>query len=365
MTQRERAVTAVMVMEERPQPRETHVLLRGAYDKPGEKVTAGVLTGLAKLPPGEPSNRLGLARWLVSPDNPLTARVTVNRYWQQFFGAGLVRTTEDFGVQGEPPSHPDMLDWLAKEFMRTGWDVKAVHKLMVTSATYCQSSRVPPALIERDPDNRLLARGPRFRLSAHVIRDQALALGGLLVEKLGGPPVKPYQPPGLWEDFSFGRIQYVQDKGDALYRRSLYTFWRRTVSPTSMFDTPLRQVCVVRQSRTNTPLHALILLNDVTFVEAARAFAQRVMTHAATPDDRVVLAFRLATARRPTDAERRVLRAGYERTLANYRSDPSAALKLLGAGETPRDAKLDVAELAAWTGVAGVVLNLDEVVTKE
>lgn len=360
-----RSIVQVMVMEERPTPRDTHLLIRGAYDKYGEKVGPGVITSLAPLPARGPNNRLALARWLVSPENPLTARVTVNRIWQQFFGTGLVKTTEDFGVQGEPPSHPELLDWLATELVRSGWNVKALQKLILMSATYRQSSRVLTELLERDPDNRLLARGPRFRLNSHVLRDQALFLSGLLAEKMGGPPVKPYQPPGLWEDFTFGRLKYVQDKGDALYRRSLYTFWRRTVAPTTMFDTPLRQVCVVRQARTNTPLHSLILLNDVTFVEAARKLAERVMTAAASPEVRIKLLFRLATAREPTGEESRLLRAGLERTLKKYRTEPAAAAKLLAVGEAPRSSRLDAGELAAYAGLASLVLNLDEVMTKE
>ncbi|HYT88445.1 MAG TPA: PSD1 and planctomycete cytochrome C domain-containing protein, partial [Gemmataceae bacterium] len=261
-----KSVLITMVMEERPQPRDTFVLLRGAYDKYGEKVGPGVPACLPPLPKEVPNNRLGLAKWLVDRSNPLTARVTVNRLWQMHFGTGLVKTTEDFGSQGESPSHPELLDWLATEFAR-GWDVKALQRLIVTSATYRQASRVTPDLLERDPDNRLLTRGPRQRLNAFVLRDQALALSGLLVERRGGPPVRPYQPPGIWEEMSFGFIKYVQDKGEGLYRRSLYTFWRRSVGPTNLFDTAPRQVCTVRLPRTNTPLHALVLMNDTTYVE--------------------------------------------------------------------------------------------------
>jgi SAM-dependent methyltransferase len=237
----ERSILNVMVMEDRPQPRQTHILVRGAWDRPGEKVTAGVIDRLAPAPGGAPANRLGLARWLVSPDNPLTARVIVNRYWQLIFGTGLVKTSEDFGVQGEPPSHPELLDWLAVEFRESGWDLKHLLRLIVTSATYRQSSALTSRLGERDPDNRLLSRGPRYRLSSHTIRDQALALSGLLVERLGGPSVRPYQPAGIWEELSFGRIRYVQDRGPNLYRRSLYTFWRRTVGrPTCSTPPPGR-----------------------------------------------------------------------------------------------------------------------------
>jgi hypothetical protein len=321
---------------------------------------------LTPLPAGASSSRLTFARWLVDPANPLTARVTVNRLWQGIFGTGLVKTVEDFGVQGELPSHPELLDWLATEFVRCGWDMKAMLRLLVTSATYRQSSHVTPLLLERDPANRLLARGPRHRLPSLVLRDQALALGGLLVERLGGPPVHPYQPPGLWEDFSFGRIKYVQDKGPDLYRRSLYTFWRRTVAPTSFFDTPLRQICTVRQGRTNTPLHALILLNDVTFVEAARALAERALTQGgATETDRISWVFRLVTARTPTETERAVLSASLNRLLSQYRNDVAATKALLSVGESPRNSRLDPAEHAAYTGLASLLLNLDEVLNKE
>jgi hypothetical protein len=357
-------VVITMVMEERKQPRETHVLIRGAYDKYGEKVEPAVPQALHPLPPDAPKNRLGLARWLVAKDNPLTARVIVNRYWQQFFGTGLVKTAEDFGVQGEPPSHPELLDWLATEFMKD-WDVKRLHKLMVTSATYRQDAKVTSAALERDPDNRLLSHGPRLRLSPFQLRDQALALSGLLVEKVGGPPVKPYQPPGLWEDFSFNQIRYVQDHGESLYRRSLYTFWRRSIGPPNMFDSSARQVCTVRQARTNTPLHALILMNDVTIVEAARVWAERLMKQPGSPADRLALAFRMATARPPSPAERQVLLAGYDRLLRQYAADRAAAQKLVGTGEYPRDPSLDVAEHAALAAMLGTILNLDEVVTKE
>jgi hypothetical protein len=371
-----RSVPETMVMEERPKPRDTFVLIRGGYDKYGEKVNPGVLSSLAPLPEGAPNNRLGFARWLVSPANPLTARVTVNRYWQLFFGTGLVKTTEDFGVQGELPLHAELLDWLASEFMASGgsaapgsnagWDIKRLHRRIVTSATYRQSSHMTPLLRDRDPDNRLLARGPRHRLSSHTIRDQALAISGLLVEKLGGPPVRPYQPPGIWEEMSFGQIRYQQDKGPSLYRRSLYTFWRRTVGPPNLFDAPARQVCTVRQMRTNTPLHALITLNDVTYVEAARVLAERIVTQGGNaPQDRIEFAYRLATARKPTDAERNVLRETLQRLLRHYDSNREAAFKLISAGEAPRNPKLDVAELAAYTGLASLVLNLDEVVCKE
>jgi hypothetical protein len=364
------AIVQTMVLEERKdtQPRDTFVLVRGAYDKPGDKVTPGVPSVLPPLPKGSPADRLALARWLVSPDHPLTARVAVNRTWQTVFGTGLVKTTEDFGVQGEPPSHPELLDWLATEFVRTGWDMKRLVRLLVTSATYRQSSRVTPELLRRDPENRLLARAPRHRLPSWMLRDQALFAAGLLVEKIGGPPVKPYQPEGVWEDFSYGKITYQQDHGEALYRRSLYTFWRRSVAPPGFFDTASRSVCTVRQARTNTPLQALALLNDTTFVEAARALAQRVMTEkpaAADPPERISCAFRLATARRPTTNEKAILQRAYRRALAHYQNDRDAATKLVSVGESPRRPDLDVAELAAYTSVTSLILNLDEVLSKE
>jgi hypothetical protein len=319
------------------------------------------------------NNRLALAKWLFDPANPLTARVTVNRYWQQFFGTGIVKTVDDFGVQGERPVHPELLDWLAVQF-RDGdlsrgraWDVKALHRLMVTSAAYRQSSKMTPAMHERDPENRLLARGPRFRLPSVTIRDQALAASGLLVEKIGGPPVKPYQPPGIWEEATFGFIKYEQDKGDALYRRGLYVFWRRIVGPTEFFDQGSRTVCTVKQSRTNTPLHALATMNDVTFVEAARNLAQRVMTTAdsESPAKRIELAYRLVMSRRPEEKERIVLLAGFERLKTQYNADFPAALKLLSVGESKRDEKLNVIDHAAYTGVCLTILNLDEALTKE
>jgi hypothetical protein len=329
-------------------------------------VSPGLPAGLPPLPPGAPNNRLGFARWLVDPSNPLTARVTVNRFWQLYFGAGLVRTTEDFGSQGEWPSHPELLDWLATEFVRTGWDVKAMQRLIVTSAAYRQSSKVTPELRQRDPENRLLARGPRLRLSAEMIRDQALAASGLLVERPGGPSVRPYQPPNLWKDLT--EEKYVQDHGEALYRRSLYTFWKRTIAPPAMltFDAAGRETCVVRVSRTNTPLQALNLMNDVTYVEAARVLAERVQKEGGGgADGRLTLAFRLVAARTPRPAELRILRAGLEEHLARYRADRPAALKLVSAGESPSDGRLDVAELAAYTAVASMILNLDEAITKE
>ncbi|MEW6304644.1 MAG: PSD1 and planctomycete cytochrome C domain-containing protein [Verrucomicrobiota bacterium] len=359
-----------MVMEELASPRDTFMLIRGAYDKPGAKVGVGVPASLNPLPDGAPTNRLGLAQWLVSPMNPLTARVIVNRYWQAYFGAGIVRSSENFGSQAELPSHPELLDWLATEFIRTGWNVKAMQRLIVTSATYRQSSKVPAKLVELDAENRLLARGPRLRLPAEMIRDQALAVSGLLSEKIGGPSVRPYQPAGLWEEVAANpkARAYVQDTGEGLYRRSLYTFWRRTVPPPTMatFDAPAREVCSVQRLRTSTPLQALALMNDVTYVEAARALAQRMMTQGgATASERITFAFRLATARPPEARELKVLLGGFEQHLVDYRNDTEAAAKLIQMGASKPDTKLNASELAAYTAVASLILNLDEVITKE
>jgi hypothetical protein len=361
-----RSMPRVMVMEDIAKPRETYMLDKGLYDKRGEVVSAAVPARLPALPPGAATNRLGLARWLVSQENPLTARVTVNRFWQQFFAIGLVKTPEDFGVQGEKPSHPEMLDWLAAEFRDSGWDVKHLCRLIVTSAAYCQSAKVTPQLLERDPHNRLLARGPRFRMPSWMLRDQALAAGGLLVRKVGGPAVRPYQPPGVWEEATFGTKQYRQDKGEALYRRSLYTFWRRIIAPTEFFDTASRTTCWVKQTRTNSPLHALVTLNDTTYVEAGRALAERVLTTAgAQPDQRIELAFRLVLARRPTATEAQVLLAGLQRVRGEFGRDPAAAQKLLRVGESRRNEALDPVEHAAYAALCGAILNLDEALTRE
>jgi hypothetical protein len=356
----------VMVMQERPTQRDTFLLIRGAYDRPGDKVSPGVPSVLPPLPAGFPNNRLGFARWLVDPSNPLTARVTVNRFWQTYFGAGLVKTVEDFGSQGEWPANLDLLDWLATEFIRTGWDMKALQKLIVTSATYRQSSKATPELVQRDPENRLLARGPRFRLPPEMVRDQALAAAGLLVEKIGGPSVKPYQPAGLWKEL--GDEDYKQDSGEGLYRRSLYTFWKRTAPPPSMvnFDAAGREACTVRENRTNTPLQALDLMNDVAYVEASRVLAERMMREGGTtPENRIAFGFRLATARRPKAGETAILSGSFHHYLDRFHTSPAAALKLLNEGEHKRDQNLDVNQLAAYTSVASMILNLDETVTKE
>ncbi len=364
------AMPSVMVMKEAVKPREAFLLKRGEYDKPGDKVPRALPAALPPLPPGAPNNRLGFAQWLVSGQHPLTARVWVNRQWEKFFGTGLVKTSENLGSQSEWPSHPELLDWLATEFVRVKWDMKAMEKLMVMSAAYRRSSHVTPQVLERDPDNRLLARGPRFRLAAEAVRDQALAVSGLLVEKTGGPSVRPYMPQGVWDETSvYGNLRnYQADKGEGLYRRTLYTIWKRTAAPPTMllFDSPNREICTVKRSRTNTPLQALALLNEVTYVEAARHLAERMLQEGgATPGDRIAWAFRRVTARRPSDGELAVLTARHGERVERYRKDPAAAKQLLSQGSTPADAKLDPAELAATTVTANVLLNLDETVTRE
>ena len=365
-------VPSAMVMEEMEKPRDTFILARGDYRNQTEKVTPGVPGALPPLPADLPANRLGLAKWLVSPTNPLTARVAVNRYWQMYFGHGIVKTTEDFGSQGEAPVNPELLDWLATEFVRTGWDIRAMQRLIVTSAAYQQDSRVTPELLEKDPENRLLARGPRFRLPAEVVRDNALSVSGLLDGKLGGPSVFPYQPKGLWEEMAYGDVYsaqtYVQSHGEDLYRRSMYTFWKRTVPPAALttFDAPDREKCTARRTLTNTPLQALVLLNDPTYVEAARALAQRMLEQGGKdPASRIRFGFRLATARQPDAAEVRVLKNIEIQELAQYRHDKDAAQKLVTVGESAPDAKLASDELAAWTTVASMILNVDETITKE
>jgi hypothetical protein len=316
-----------------------------------------------------PRNRLGLARWLFSEDHPLTARVAVNRYWQLFFGSGLVSTPEDFGSQGEFPTHPELLDYLAIDFRNSGWNVKRLVKQIVMSAAYRQDSAATPELYRLDPQNVWLARGPRFRLQGEFIRDSALMLSGLLNQKVGGPGVKPYQPPGLWAEVGLGgNPKFVQDHGDKLYRRSLYTYWKRSAPPPSMqiFDAPTREKCTVRRPRTNTPLQALVTLNDTQFVEASRHFARRIIKQGGDrPDQRIVYAFRLATARRPTSSETQILTEIYSDAIQRYQADRDAANQLLSVGESKRDESLDVAEQAAWSIVASAVLNLDETLVRE
>ena len=352
-----------MIMDEMRPRRPTHVRLRGVYDQYGQQVEPGVPEIFPGLPSASPADRLGLARWLVNGHHPLTARVAVNRYWQKYFGLGLVRTAEDFGVQGEPPSHPGLLDWLASEFVRTGWNVKAMQKLIVTSATYRQSSAVRPHLLEQDPENRLLARGPLWRLPAHTIRDQALFVSGLLVEKTGGPSVSPYQPANLWKEMS--NMVYRQSKGEDLYRRSLYTIWKRTVAPPSMMilDAADRETCWVNPKRTNTPLQALILLNETTFVESARHLGQRMILEGG--EHPVEFAFRLLTSRRPKSRELAVLQQALTEYRTAFRQQPESAQQLIRVGDSEVLKDIDPIELAANTVLANVLLNLDEVITKD
>ena len=360
-------LTTVMMMQDIA--RDTFILNRGSYNSPTEtKVTQGTPSVLPPIATDAPINRLGLARWLFQDDHPLTARVAVNRYWQMLFGIGLVATPEDFGSQGEYPSHPDLLDWLAVDFRESGWDVKRMIKQMVMSATYRQDAKVSRELYARDPNNRLLARGPRFRLQGEFIRDNALMISGLLNKQMGGPGVKPYQPPGLWVEVGLsGKPNFVQDHGDKLFRRSIYTYWKRSAPPPPMqiFDAPTREKCTIRRPRTNTPLQALVTLNDVQFVEASRNFAQRMMLEGgASPEQRVVFAFSLATAREPGDFERTELLRIFSSAFEHFKDDQEAAKQLLGFGESKRDESLDVHEHAAWTIVASSILNLDETLTR-
>ncbi len=357
----------VMVMAELPEPRPTYLLRRGQYNLPdkSETLTPGLPDSL-NVSDKAPANRKELAEWLVSPENPLTARVIVNRHWQHFFGMGLVKTSENFGVQGEPPSHPELLDWLALEFVRSGWDVKQLHRMIVTSATYRQASVATHEQPKRDPENRLLARGPRFRFSAHMIRDQALAVSGLLQERIGGPSVKPYAPPGIWKSISNNK--YVQDHGPSLYRRSLYTYWRRTVPPPTMatFNAAEREVCLVRKDRTNTPLQALTLMNNVAFVEAARFLAERIMREAdSDSDSQIRFGFRIVTGRLPRESESEPLAKAYDQFLDYFAKNPTEAPKLLAIGEAARDKKLPAERHAALTMLANILLNLDEAITLE
>jgi hypothetical protein len=371
LEQFDREIPSTMVMAESDKPRDTYVLGRGDYRNQTEKVEPNTPAVLPPLPRDAPRNRLTLAKWLVDPANPLTARVAVNHFWQMYFGLGIVKTSEDFGSQGDPPSNQELLDWLATEFIRSKWDVKAMQRLIVTSAVYQQASKVSPEMLERDPENRLLARGPRFRLPAEMVRDNALALSGLMNQQIGGPSVLPYQPKGLWEEMAFGgdfsAQTYEQSHGTDLYRRSMYTFVKRTVPYPSLntFDSPDREKCTVRRGVTNTPLQALVLMNDPTYVEAARAFAERDMAEAKpTEEDRIRYAFRLATERDPSAKELEILHSLYRKEITHYDTDRKAAQKLLEVGESKAGAKYDPAELAAWTLITSTILNMDETITK-
>jgi hypothetical protein len=369
VTELNKPLTTVMIMSNMEKPRDTFILSRGHYASPtDQKVEAGTPAALPPLPEDFPRNRLGLAKWLFQPEHPLTARVAVNRYWQMLFGKGLVVTPEDFGSQGEYPTHPELLDWLAVDFRENSWDIKRALKQMVMSHTYRQTSRVTPEVLQRDPENRWLARGPRFRLQGEFIRDQALAVSGLLIDNMGGPGVKPYQPPGLWAEVGLGgNPKFVQDHNDKLYRRSLYTYWKRSAPPPNMqiFDAPTREKCTINRPRTNTPLQALVMLNDVQFVEASRHLAARMMQAGGeTPAERLEQGMLLTVARPPSDSEASVLTQLYEAGLQKYRDDPEAAKQLLSQGESKNPDGLDPAEHAAWTIVASTILNLDETLTR-
>jgi hypothetical protein len=371
LEQLDREIPSTMVMAEMEKPRDTYILRRGDYQLRGDKVEPNTPAVLPPLPKDAPRNRLTLAKWIVDPGNPLTARVAVNHFWQLYFGIGIVKTSEDFGSQGDPPSNPELLDWLATEFVRTGWDVKSMQRLIVTSAVYRQSSRVTPELLEKDPENRLLAHGTRFRLPAEMVRDNALAISGLINDKIGGPSVLPYQPKGLWEEMAFGgdfsAQTYVQSHGADLYRRSMYTFWKRTVPYPSLntFDAPDREKCTARRGVTNTPLQALVLMNDPTYIEAARALAERGLTKAGPTDtDRIRFAFQLATDRDPTPKEFDILQGLLKKEMVHYDSNHKAAEQLLSIGESKRNPKIDPVQLAAWTLVTSTILNLDETITK-
>ncbi len=363
------SLTSAMVMKEGP-VRDAFLLIRGEYDKRGEKVEAGLPEFLPQLPEGTNPDRLALAKWLVSRDHPLTSRVWVNRMWERFFGTGLCKTSENLGSQAEYPSHPELLDWLAAEFMENGWDMKRFVKLLVTSAVYRQDATVTPAKLDRDPANRLLARAPRIRLPGESVRDAALAASGLLVPTIGGPSVRPWMPDGVWDETSkYGDLRgYKADTGPGRYRRTMYTIWKRTAAPPTMllFDAPNREVCIVKRSRTNTPLQALALLNETTFVEAAHGLATRMLTEgAATPAERIAHGFRLAIGRKPNDAELATLVAGFEDDLARFTATPTAADEYVAVGLVKKPDDIPTPEFAAYSLAANVILNLDEFVMRE
>ena len=365
------SVTTTLVMQEREEPRGAYVLARGEYQHREEQVYPQTPAVLSPLPEDTAPNRLGFAKWLLSPEHPLTARVTINRFWQNVFGTGIVKTSEDFGTQGIPPVHPELLDWLATEFVASGWDIQAMLKLMLTSATYRQSAQVTPEKLERDADNELLSRSPRYRLDAEIVRDNALALSGLLYTKIGGPSVKPPQPDGLWKAVGFtgsNTDTFVKDTGaDKIYRRSLYTFWKRTAPPPQMniLDAPSREACTIRRERTNTPMQALMLMNDPQFFEAARAFAERTIKEGGeTVEARIAYIFEAATARLPKPKEEALLLETFQAHYQELEANPEAAKELIAVGESPPDETLDAVEVAAWTMIANLILNLDEVLNK-
>lgn len=377
------AAPKVMIMDELPAEnrRITKILQRGIYNKPTDQAASEGTLSVLHVPKTEPKNRLDLAHWIMDVENPLTARVTVNRYWQTFFGRGLVTSTEDFGQTGNRPSHPDLLDWLATEFIRSNWDVKALHRLIVTSATYRQSSSLVSSIggnhdaANIDPNNELYWHAPRHRMPSWMLRDQALSVGGLLDDRLGGPSVKPYQPDGIWADATFGKIKYKQDSGESLYRRSLYIFWRRIVGPTIFFDAGKRQTCDVKPTRTNTPLHALTTLNETSFVESARGMATRILNRIDANDNsisaselthrRLSLAFRLALAREPSAIELSTLSHQQRTVEQEFQTHPEEAIQFLEVGELKPDAKLDSVSVASWTVVCSTIMNLDEFLCRE
>jgi hypothetical protein len=369
----EKQILTTMVMSELEKPQDTFILARGDYRNRTDKVDPGTPAVLPPLPQSEGrANRLTLAKWLVDPAHPLTARVAVNRFWQMHFGVGLVKTAENFGAQGEPPVHAELLDWLATEFVRSGWDIKAMQRLIVTSAAYRRAANGTAESFEKDPENRLLARGPRHRLPAEMIRDNALAVSGLLNRDIGGPSVFPYQTPGLWEELAFGdgfsMQAYEQSHGEDLYRRSMYTFWKRTSPPAQLntFDAPDREKCTVRRTTTNTPLQALVLMNDPTYIEASRALAERTLKQAKNSlTSRASMAFQIATSRVPSESELAVLTRLATQQAAHFKKAPNEAQELLSNGESPYDRSLPAAELATWTVVASAILNLDEMISKE
>jgi hypothetical protein len=359
-----------MVMAEMDTVRPTYVLDRGQYSAPTEQVYTATPAHVLPFPDEYPKNRLGLAKWLFDDQNPLTARVAVNRYWQMIFGRGIVATPEDFGSQGDLPSHPELLDWLAREFRSSGWDVKKLIKTMVMSATYRQSVAVTPRLSKLDPNNILLARGPQVRLQAELVRDHALAISGLLSDQVGGPSIKPYQPKGLWLQVASGNQplkEYIQDHGQDLYRKSMYTFWKRSLPPPSMitFDASTREQCSVRRQSTSTPMQALVLLNDPQFTEASRLFAQRMLAEGGTTEEeRIRFAFRLATSRHPNEKEVRLLVDLLEFQIETFKAEPERASSLLKIGEYPINTDSDYIELAAYAVVANAILNLTETIRK-
>ncbi len=360
-------VPRVMIMSD-AETRKTAILNRGDYLNPTEPVSFNTPSFLPSMDESLPKNRLGFAKWLVSPDHPLTARVQVNRMWQHFFGLGLVKTAEDLGVQSEYPLHGLLLDWLATEFPTQGWSMKKMHRLIVTSATYRQSSRVTEELTKRDPENRLFARSARFRMPSMLLRDWALATSGLLNERVGGKPVYPYQPEGVWESLAITKerdFNYPQSKGSDLYRRSIYTFWRRTLGPSNMFDASNRQTCRVRSSATSTPLHALTTLNDITWIEAARVLAERTLKQEKSLNERIRTAFRQVAIREPKESELQTLKQIFEKQVELFQSEPENATKFVSIGEAARDTSLDPVEHAGFTAVCLAILNLDESLTRE